>query len=51
MEDGELDVGVINREEGGIKGIERLWNEVVMMVEGMEGRKVRGYKRSGLDGL
>ncbi len=36
---------------GRIKAIETFWNDLVMMVQGMDGSKVRRYKRSGFHGV
>lgn len=51
LEHGHFHLPVINTEEGRIKAIETFWNDLVMMVQGMDGSKVRRYKRSGFHGL
>ena len=45
LEQGHFHLPVINTEEGRIKAIETFWNDLVMMVQGMDGSKVRRYKK------
>ena len=51
LEHGHFHLPVINTEEGRIKAIETFWNDLVMMVQGMDGSKGRRYKRSGFHGV
>lgn len=51
LEQGHFHLPVINTEEGRVKAIETFWNDLVMMVQGMDGSKVRRYERSGFHGL
>ena len=44
LEHGHFHLPVINTEEGRIKAIETFWNDLVMMVQGMDGSKVRRIK-------
>ena len=37
LEQGHFHLPVINTEEGRIKAIETFWNDLVMMVQGMDG--------------